>query len=214
MQGVLIAVEGIGGSGKSTLARGLVGWLEESGVHVIATREPGGTRFGQELRQLLLGSDTVRAPLAEAMLFEADRAQTYQEVIGPAIGSGHVVVSDRNLYGTIAYQAFGAGLDLEVVDHLNRVATAGLYPDLVLVVDCDPTMALARKAGELERDRFDERELSYQTRVREGFRFAASRDPGIAHILDGSAQPEIVLAQAREIVKAGLSRLGFDLTGA
>ena len=110
-------------------------------------------------RRLLLGEAYAIAPWTEAFLFEADRAQTYSAVIIPALDAGHVVVSDRNLYGTIAYQAFGRNLDVELVDMLNRTATQGHYPDLVLLFDAEPEITLARKPPQGDTDRFDRLDL-------------------------------------------------------
>ena len=203
--GALIAVEGIGGSGKSTLAAGVVRWLEGLSVPVIASREPGGTGLGVELRRLLLEGEFHPAPWAEAFLFEADRAQTYTEVIEPAISAGQVVVSDRNLYGTIAYQAYGSRLDLDTIDVLNRAATGGRYPDLIIVVDAPPEVSLARKRGSKQSDRFDELDLRFQAKVREGYLVAARRDGSRAHVLDGTASAEAVLDHAKSILRPFLS---------
>jgi dTMP kinase len=210
--GFLIAVEGIGGSGKSTLAASIVRWLQDQGVPVVATREPGGTPFGVELRRLLLEGKFQPVPWADAFLFEADRAQTYARVIEPARAAGNVVVSDRNLYGTIAYQGFGSDLDLETIDTLNRAATGGQYPDLVLVVDVPPDIALARKHGSSDKDRFDELDLRFQAKVREGYLFAAKRDGDRARVLDGAAPQEAVLGRATAILRPLLAARGIGLT--
>ncbi len=203
--GALIAVEGIGGSGKSTLAAGIVRWLQSLAVSVIASREPGGTGLGVELRRLLLEGEFHPAPWTDAFLFEADRAQTYAEVIEPAISAGQVVVSDRNLYGTLAYQAFGSGLDLDTIDVLNRAATGGRYPDLIIVVDAPPEIAIARKRGSKQSDRFDDLDLRFQAKVRGGYLFAARRDGSRAYVLDGTASAEAVLDHAKAILNPFLS---------
>ncbi len=208
-KGYLLAVEGIGGSGKSTLAADIVHWLQDLGVPVTASREPGATPLGLELRRVLLEGKFRPVPWADAFLFEADRAQTYAVVIEPAISSGRVVVSDRNLYGTIAYQAFGSGLDLDTIDVLNRVATGGRYPDLVIVVDAPPEIALARKRGSQQRDRFDELDLQFQAKAREGYLFAARRDSDRAHVLDGTAPAEVVLDNAKAIIAPLLQAHGL-----
>lgn len=198
--GYLLAVEGIGGSGKSTLAAAILSWLQNLGVPVTASREPGATPLGLELRRVLLEGNYRPVPWADAFLFEADRAQTYANVIEPALTSGRVVVSDRNLYGTIAYQAFGSGLDLNTIDILNRAATGGRYPDLVIVVDAPPEIALARKHGSQQPDRFDELDLRFQAKAREGYLFAARRDSDRAHVLDGTAPADAVLGGAKAII--------------
>jgi dTMP kinase len=208
-RGILVSVEGIGGSGKSTLAASIISWLQSRAVPVTPTREPGATPLGIELRKILLEGNFEPTAWADAFLFEADRAQTYARVIEPAIAAGHVVVSDRNLYGTIAYQAFGSGLDLEAIDVMNRSATGGLYPDVVIVVDAVPEVALARKGGGGQHDRFDELDLRFQARVREGYLFAARRDGARAHVLDGGDAPEVVLEQAKNMLRPLLSARGL-----
>jgi dTMP kinase len=207
--GMLIAVEGIGGSGKSTLAARLVEWLTNLNMPVTASREPGATPLGAELRRLLLEGNFSPVPWADAFLFEADRAQTYATVIAPALAAGNVVVSDRNLYGTIAYQAFGSRLDLGVVDVMNRVATGGRYPDLILVVDVEPALALARKTGSQQKDRFDERALDFQVAARNGYLFAAGRDADRAHVIDGARSADAVFKQAMAIVEPALTSRGL-----
>ncbi len=207
--GLLIAVESIGGSGKSTLAARLVQWLQELNLGVTASREPGATSFGAELRRLLLEGRFAPVPWADAFLFEADRAQTCATVIEPALSAGHIVVSDRNLYGTIAYQGFASGIDVEIIDVLNRAATGGRYPDLILVMDAEPHLALERKRGSKLKDRFDERDINFQAAAREGYLFAARRDPDRAHVLDGAGPEDVVFALAQQIVRAALSAHGF-----
>ena len=198
-------MEGIGGSGKSTLAARLVKWLQERNLLVTASREPGATALGAELRRLLLEGRFAPVPWADAFLFEADRAQTYATVVEPALSAGHVVVSDRNLYGTIAYQGFASGLDVEVIDVLNRAATGGRYPDLLFVVDAEPQLAIERKRGSTQKDRFDERDITFQAAARKGYLFAAGRDPDRAHVLDGADPADVVFAVAQQIVDTALS---------
>jgi dTMP kinase len=202
--GFLIALEGLGGSGKSTIAKRLVQMLSARGIPVTLSREPGQTAVGQQIRRLLLGEAYAIAPWTEAFLFEADRAQTYSAVIIPALDAGHVVVSDRNLYGTIAYQAFGRNLDVELVDMLNRTATQGHYPDLVLLFDAEPEITLARKPPQCDTDRFDQLDLRYQEAVRDGYLFAARRDADKAHVLDAARPFQEVLHSAVDIVLAAL----------
>jgi dTMP kinase len=205
--GLLVTFEGVGGSGKSTAAARLVSWFEARGIPVVGTREPGGTALGQHLRGLLLGSEFSVVPWAEAFLFEADRAQTYAEVILPALDAGKMVVSDRNLYGTVAYQAFGRGLDLDLVDRTSWAATHGRRPDLVFVLDIDPAVGLARKQDAGALDRFDTEGLAYLRRVREGYLFAAGRDLDRAVVLDAGAPADEVFERVRAVVDARLAQL-------
>src|SRR6266568_9507799 len=122
MEGYLVTIEGIGGSGKTTLARTLASWLRRNEILTISTKEPGGTTVGNQLRQLLLSDQPQISPWTEALLFEADRAETYTRIIIPALSSGTVVLADRNVYGTVAYQGFGRGLNVDLIDRLTLTA--------------------------------------------------------------------------------------------
>jgi len=183
--GFLITFEGIGGSGKSTLARLLREHLQQVGWDVRASREPGATKLGVSLRALLLSGETTPVPWAEAFLFEADRTQTYGEVLRPALEEGAVVVSDRGPFGTVAYQGFGRGLRVSLIDDMTAAAWDGRTPDLAFVVDVEPKLGLSRKAGADEQDRFDDEDLAFTSRVREGYLFCASRHDA-AVLVDGS----------------------------
>lgn len=203
--GLLIVIEGIGGSGKSTLARGLADALEGDGWQVSRTKEPGGTELGQALRTILL-SDALRIePWAEAFLFEADRAQTNADVLAPALTAGHVVISDRGPFGTVAYQGHGRGLDVGLIEAMNDVAWQGRRPDLVVVVDVEPRLGIARKRGEAEVDRFDAEDLAFQARVREGYLEAARRRGADTVTVDGSHSVEVALTEVTSVARAYLA---------
>ncbi len=195
--GYLITVEGIGGSGKTTLVAALASWLTSTGVKVVTTHEPGGTVTGKAIRGLALSAPEPLSPITEAFLFEADRTETYTKVIRPALADRAVVISDRNVYGTVAYQVFGGGVQLELVDTASEAATGGLHPDLVLILDLTPELAALRLAQVGGGDRFDRRDTEFQRRVRNGFLFAAERDGPRAKIIDASRAAEAVLAEAR-----------------
>jgi dTMP kinase len=200
VRGSLIAIEGIGGSGKTTLANDLARWLAEAGVRVVQTKEPGGTSAGTHLRDLLLSAEYDLAAWTEAFLFEADRCETYAKVVLPALEDGRVVISDRNLYGTIAYQGFGSGLAVEQIDQLTTLATAGVYPDRVLLLDLEPSVAVNRVRVQGASDKFDKLGPAYQARVRAGYLFAAGRDPGIAEVLDAALPAEVVTETAQIVI--------------
>jgi len=202
-QGFLITFEGLGGSGKSTVVRTIHEWLKQRGEDVISTREPGGTKLGEHLRNTVLGM----APMVhwtEAFLFEADRAQTYAEVIIPALKAGQIVVSDRNLYGTIAYQGFGRNLDLNLINAMNEAATVGQRPHLAIVLDVDPAVGLRRKQKQGEEDRFDRESLDYQKRVREGYLFAAERDQPNSRVIDANQPLDQAIDRIKEEITAAL----------
>ncbi len=202
--GFLLVFEGIGGSGKTTLAELLREHLATEGWDVRASREPGATLLGGSLRSLLLAKDPVPAPWTEAFLFEADRAQTYYEVLRPVLDEGAVIVSDRGPFGTIAYQAFGRGLDLRLIDDMSQAAWAGTKPDLIIVVDVDARLGLSRKAGSGEQDRFDDEDLAFTSRVREGYLFAASRFGSSAVVVDGSSPLSEAFEQVRTVTASRL----------
>ena len=202
--GFLLILEGIGGSGKTTLAELLREHLATEGWDIRASREPGATRLGGSLRSLLLAKDPIPAPWTEAFLFEADRAQTYHEVLRPALDEGAIIVSDRGPFGTIAYQAYGRGLDLRLIDDMSQAAWAGTKPDLIIVVDVDARLGLSRKASSGEQDRFDDEDLAFTSRVREGYLFAASRSGPAAIVVDGSLPLSEVFEQVRTVTASRL----------
>lgn len=164
--------------------------MEQVGWVVRPSREPGATKLGTSLRDLLLSGETIPAPWTEAFLFEADRAQTYAEVLRPALEDGAVVVSDRGPFGTVAYQGFGRGLAVGLIDEMSAAAWAGLTPDLTFVVDVEPRLGLSRKTGASEHDRCD------------GYLFSASRHEETAVVVDGS-QP---ITSAFESLRAATER--------
>jgi dTMP kinase len=201
MGAVFVVCEGGEGSGKSTLAAALARRLEGEGRKVVLTREPGGTKAGEQVRTLLHEPLT---PWAEAFAFLLARAQLVAEVIRPALERGEVVVCDRFEASTFAYQGYGRRLDLGALRAANRAATGGLEPTLTLYVDIDPALGLARKRGEAEAIRTGAEDLAFHERVREGYRaLAKAAPPGTSVTLDGSRPP----AEVEEAAWAAVSRL-------
>jgi dTMP kinase len=207
--GRLITFEGPEGGGKSTQVALLCRRLEQAGLVVYETREPGGTPVGAELRAMLLVPDRpALAPETEALLMCADRAQHVAEVIRPALAAGVVVVSDRYADSTLAYQGFGGGADIPSLEAVNRFATGGLTPDLTVMIDLDVRLGLERKrrasrSGEDDLNRIDLRDDSYHERVREGFLALAALEPERFLVVDGTGPPE----QISEQIWARVSRL-------
>jgi dTMP kinase len=198
--GVFIAFEGIDGSGKSTVAAAVVRTLRERGLDVVSTREPGGTAAGREIRSLLLNSDHRLEPITEMLLMCADRAEHVATVIRPALESGAIVISDRFSGSTRAYQGFGLGIEMTVVDAAIRVATGGLEPDLTILFDLDPAIAYERKSGDAgQLNRIDVRDIDFRTRVRDGFLELARSCDGW-RIIDASQSVDQVLAQVLDLV--------------
>jgi dTMP kinase len=197
--GMLIAFEGGEGSGKSTQAARLAEWLTERGVAVTATHEPGATDFGLRVRQILLDSpDGSLTPRAEALLFAADRAHHVDTVIRPALDRGDVVITDRYVDSSLAYQGAGRALAVDDIRRLSRWATGGLRPDLTVLLDIDPELGLerARAAGHGQ-DRVERESLEFHQRVREGFRALADAAPDQYLVVDAGGHPETVATMIR-----------------
>jgi dTMP kinase len=207
--GRLITVEGVEGAGKSTQAENLRAWLAARGVPVVATAEPDGTPLGARLRQVLAEVDRV-TPLAEALLFAASRAEHVQRVIRPALVRGEVVLCDRYVDSTVAYQGYGRGLPLETIAQLNQLATDGLMPDLTLVLDLDVAEGLrrarARRGALAACDPFERLALEFHERVRKGFWAIRDREPDRVIVIDADRAPAVV---TEEVVRHVGRRLGL-----
>ena len=171
-RGVFVVLEGGDGCGKSTQARLLVARLRELGREVVATREPGATEAGAAIRSVVLGGGDLD-PRAEALLIAADRAEHVAEVIRPALERGAVVVSDRYIPSSLAYQGVGRGLGVEEIARLSEWATGGLQPDLVIVLDVPASQAAGRRAG--PEDRMEREPDSFRAAVNQAYGDLASR---------------------------------------
>jgi dTMP kinase len=196
-----VVVEGGEGSGKSTQVQLLASWLRERGYEVVVTFEPGDTKMGAQMREVLLHGDAPLDERAELLLMLADRAQHVAEVVRPALARGAIVVSDRYAPSTLAYQGAGRGLGVETVEALNRFATGGLQPDLVLVLDVPDEVAEARIPG--HRDRVERAGLEFHARVRAAYRELAAQRGW--ELIDGSGTPEAVAERVRGAVGARVS---------
>jgi dTMP kinase len=210
VRGRLIVLEGPDGAGKSEQARILAERLRRQGRAVTEAREPGGTRVGEQVRAVLLDPGPVpRGPVTDALLFTAARAQLVREVLRPALARGDVVVCDRYATSTIAYQGYGSGLELEVLATIQRWATDGLEPDLVVLIDVPPEVGLERLAQGRERDRFEDvtrHDLAFHDRVRAGYLEMAADDPDRWRVVDGTLSSDAVAAAIARMVEASLAR--------
>ena len=201
MRGRFITFEGVEGCGKSTQMARLLEWMEKAGLPVLATREPGGTKVGEGIRELLLTPrDEGLDAGAELLLYEAARAQHVSEVIRPALEAGTHVLCDRFFDSTTAYQAFGRGLDEEMVLELNRMASGGLVPDLTLLFSVAIEEGLGRARGESAGDRLEGESLAFHRKVQAGFEALAKREPGRFRAL-GEGAIEQVHGEVIAIVK-------------
>jgi dTMP kinase len=196
--GLWITLEGGDGSGKTTQAELLESWLAASGHTVLRTREPGGSEVGQLIRDIVLHHRGDIAPRAEALLYAADRAHHVATVVRPALDRGEIVLQDRYLDSSVAYQGAGRVLDGAEVRDLSLWATEGALPDLTLLLDLEPAAARVRlDSADKPFDRLEAEKLDFHTRVREAFLALAQAEPERFLVLDASASPERIAEQIR-----------------
>ena len=195
---MFVSFEGLDGCGKTTQARLLAAALEETGVEVVLTREPGGTPLGEQIRDLVLHGDHV-APWAEAALYAAARAQHVEELIRPALARGATVVCDRYVDSSVAYQGAGRELGVEEVLALNLTAVGGLLPDITFLVEIDIVAALARVGDKA--DRIERAEAEFWPRVAEAYRALAARFPERYVVIDGRRGIAEVSEEIRDHVR-------------
>ncbi len=199
---MFITLEGGEGAGKTTQQSLLAEQLRQEGYACLCTREPGGTALGKALRDLLLHGDPF-TPLAELLLYAADRAEHVSKVIAPALMAGQVVVCDRFTDSTVAYQGYGRGLDLDLIRQLNRLATGALQPDLTLWLDLAPEVGLARsRLG----DKLEQEHLEFHRRVYQGFQALAAAEPQRIVRVPAQGSPAEVAARIWSVVKPRLPR--------
>ncbi len=200
---MFLTVEGVEGAGKSTFIGLLEAELAKRGIPFLRTREPGGCALGRQIRPLLLDAAQKVDARAELFLFLADRAQHVADTIRPALARGEWVICDRYADSTIAYQGYGRGMDVELLQSLNDCATGGLWPDITFLLDLPAEMGLSRALARNGREgltqsegRFEAEALAFHQRIREGFLARAARWPERFRVLDASQSPEDVAAQA------------------
>ncbi len=191
MKPLFIVLEGPDASGKSTQLRLLSDALSARGVPLVATREPGGTPLGERLRELVLAPDSPMNPLTELLLIVGARHEHVEKVIRPALRDGKWVLCSRYTLSSLAYQGWGRGLDRDLIRRLNGLATGGLDPDYVFLLDLPPAVAYERTR---ERDRFEGEGLEFFTRVRVGY-LELIRSVPRAHVIDGTLSQERVLGE-------------------
>ena len=206
-RGKLITFEGIDGCGKSTQHKLLAAYLVEQGVECVSTRQPGGTELGKKIREALLGGDDGSVdPLAELLLYEADRAHHVRTLVIPGLEAGKIVLSDRFYDATTVYQGYARGFDLKLVNELNRLAAHGITPDLTLLFDLEVEQGLSRthKPGD-ERggpDRLDREPIRFHQRVRAAYLELAAGEPDRFRIIPAAGSIEETFQLTIEAVQA------------
>jgi len=191
MTGLFITFEGGDGSGKTTQINLLASWLESEGHTVVITREPGGTDLGTELRNIILHREGFIAPRAEALLYAADRSHHIHTLVRPALQRGEIVVQDRYLDSSVAYQGAGRVLDPTEVRNISVWATENLMPDLTVMLDVPASVAKERQAaGERQYDRLEAEAEDFHTRVRESYLALAAEEPHRFLVVDGESSIE------------------------
>jgi dTMP kinase len=206
---VLITFEGIEGCGKTTQIELLYDYLEKRGHKVIKTREPGGTPFGESLRNAFLHAKVKVYPLSELLVFMAMRAQHIDELILPALKEGAIVLCDRFTDASYAYQGYGRGIDLSVIETLNKLVTKEIKPDLTILLDCPVEKGLTRKAESALMDRFEKEELSFHRKINNAYEKLAEENPERFFVIDGTLDIETIHQTIRKKVEDLLNRHGI-----
>lgn len=199
-KGIFITFEGIEGCGKSTHSKLIFEYLKKLGYDCVYTREPGGTKLGEEIRKVLLSSNGVRiSDLAELFLFEACRSQIVKEVIEPVLDKKKIVICDRFGDATVCYQGYGGKIDIKVIKALNRISTGNLTPDLTILIDIDTSEGLkrARKKGI---DRMESKDVAYHKRVRAGYLRNAKDEPKRIKVIKMEGSIDLVQAGIKKEV--------------
>jgi dTMP kinase len=213
LRGKFITFEGIDGSGKSTQLRLLAGDLRVRGLDVLTTMEPGGTPLGRRLREAFLETEENVSPLAELLLFAADRAQHVNFLVKPALEQGKIVISDRYADATFAYQGAGRGFDEETVNQVIKLATGNLKPDLTLFFDIPIEKAIlrtnSRSNDETVKNRMDKETTEFYTRVRDAYLKIAESEPQRFHKVDANGSIDEIHGRVSEIIKEFIGEKAF-----
>ena len=198
---MFISFEGPEGSGKTSQVAQLVEYLRQEGYDVLATREPGGTPIGDQIRDVLSNlENTTMRPRTEILLFQASRAQLVEQVIRPHLKSGGIVLSDRYADSTLAYQGYGHQVDLEKLKTIIEFATGGLKPNLTVLLDVDVEEGLQRRACGGEWNRLDAYDLAFHQRVRQGYHKLVQAEPERWKVVNAGQPPDLVQAAIRQLV--------------
>ncbi|WP_422446224.1 dTMP kinase [Thermoanaerobacterium sp. DL9XJH110] len=213
MRGKFITIEGPDGAGKTTQVQKIADYFKQKGKKTVITREPGGTALGEKLREVLLSTGGESpVPEAEALIYAASRAQLVKRVIAPALSEGNIVICDRFLDSSLAYQGWARGLGIRRVLEINRWFMEDFFPDLTVILDIDPEVSLTRLKG--RRDRLEMESMSFHKKVREGFLNVHRMFPERTKLVDASKSRELVFSDIlREIERIYLERGDGHETG-
>ena len=202
MKGYFITFEGVEGAGKSTQAKLLYQYLIDNGKEAILTKEPGGTKTGQKIRQILLEkTDEIFPPVAELMLYEADRNFHIHNLIKPSLQQGRYIICDRFTDSTLAYQGYARGLNINLIKQLNEIATEGIKPDITFLIDIPVEEGLKRIKQTRQADRIEDEDIQFHKRLREGFLKIAENEKDRIVVLDGLETPDNIFKKVIEILK-------------
>lgn len=196
-KGMFITFEGADGCGKTTQMKLLAEYLEKKGIDVVLTREPGAKGLGEKVREILLNYEGPVSDRCESFLFLADRAQNIDIIVNPAVEEGKIVLCDRHIDSTVAYQGYGRGLDIERINMLNNIATNGRKPDLTFVFDIDVETSMARVGK--EKDRMESAGKDFHNRVRQGYLELAKQEPQRIKVIDATKSIEEIHAEVIKI---------------
>ncbi|WP_029520456.1 dTMP kinase [Persephonella sp. IF05-L8] len=202
MKGYFITFEGVEGAGKSTQAKLLYQYLIDNGKEAILTKEPGGTKTGQKIRQILLEkTDEIFPPVAELMLYEADRNFHIHNLIKPSLQQGRYIICDRFTDSTLAYQGYARGLNINLIKQLNEIATEGIKPDITFLIDIPVEEGLKRIKQTRQADRIEDEDIRFHKRLREGFLKIAENEKDRIVVLNGLETPDNIFKKVIEILK-------------
>lgn len=198
-KGLFITFEGADGCGKTTQIGLVAEFLKEKNIKFITTREPGATQLGKKLREILLHHNGIVADECETFLYLADRAQHVQTLIKPSVAAGEIVLCDRFVDSTLAYQGYGRGIELERIKYLNNIATSALMPDLTIVFDVQSEVAQLRLGT--TKDRLEALGLEFHKKVRKGYLEIAANEPSRVKIVDANLKIDEVFLQVKKIIE-------------
>ncbi len=200
-KGLFITFEGTDGSGKTTQIKLLEEYMQKKGCEVVLSREPGGTRISEIIRELILDPQNKEiVPLTEMILYAASRAQHVAEVIEPAVENGKVVICDRYVDSSYAYQGGGRGMDLKIIADVNRIAVNGTVPDITFFLDIDPEISVRRRINSTGADRIEQEKLDFHRRVYDGYKKLSILYPERIKTIDAAGSIEEISSEIKDYI--------------